>query len=147
MSEQKKATYAGWLEVQHSEGSLTRMKPLSLKLLHALALLEAGKQGLRQEAVYPPVGVMVKTCNHRYTDGNLRNQASHLNKDHGIKLANWCDPYRSEDGRCTQYHRYAIPNRETAEQVLVVADHLYQKATGHQLSTEDKARLLVEFPA
>ena len=121
------------------------MKTFSLKLLHALALLEAGKQGLRQEAVYPPVGVIVKTCNHRYTDGNLRNQASNLKTDHGIILNNWCDPYRSEDGRCTQYHRYAIPNRKAAEQVLTLAVHLYSKATGHQLPQEDKDRLLAGF--
>lgn len=121
------------------------MKTFSLKLLHALALLEAGKQGLRQEAVYPPVGVMVKTCNHRYTDGNLRNQASHLNKDHGIKLMGWVDPYRSQDGRATYYKRYAIPNRKTAEQVLTLVVHLYSKATGHQLPQEDKDRLLAGF--
>ena len=137
----------GLIKEQSNQGSLSQMKPLSLKLLHALALLEAGKQGLRQEAVYPPAGVWVKTCNHCYTDGNLRNQASHLNKDHGIKLVGWVDPYRSQDGRATYYKRYAIPSRKTAEQVLALADHLYYKATGHQLSTEDKARLLVEFPA
>ena len=124
---------------------IVSMKPLPLNVLHALALLEAGKQGLRQEAVYPPAGVMVKTCQQRYTDGNLRNQASYLKTDHGIRLLNWVDPFAGVEGRITRYHRYAIPNRKTAEQVLALANYWYVKATGHQLPEEDKGSLLAGF--
>ena len=111
------------------------------------ALLESGTEGLRQiEIASPFQGYQFKHQAGMFWSSCLNTYVSNLSMK-GVTIARFPDPYINQAGKKSNYTRYVLPNRKTAEQVLKLLNDSRLKRGAEPLTVNLALMLVDQFPA